>query len=196
MKKALIIVDAQNDFFPGGALGVHCGDEIIPYINLLIAHAVKLGWLIIFSRDWHPKKTKHFKRYGGTWKQHCVKGTVGANFHSAINMPEHYVLISKGMSTIDDGYSPFEGVDERGKSLNTVLKKHRITTLYVAGLAKDYCVKACVLDSQKLGYGTILLNDAVRAVNIHPTDGYEAELLMRAAYAHVTKTQEVCNEKQ
>ncbi len=196
MKKALIIVDGQNDFFPGGALGVPFGDEIIPYINLLIAHAVKLDWLIIFTRDWHPRKTKHFKKDGGTWETHCVKNTNGAKFHPDIKMPEHYVLISKGMSTVDDGYSPFEGVDIKGRPLDAVLKEHGITTLYVAGLAKDYCVKACVLDSQKFGYDTVLLNDAVRAVNIHPTDGFEAELLMRAAHAHVTKTQEVCNEKQ
>lgn len=196
MKKALILVDPQNDFFPGGALGVSEGDQIVPYLNRMIDHAVKLGWLIIFSRDWHTPITAHFKKYGGLWPEHCVQDTSGGEFHPDIHMPENYVLISKGMSDKDDGYSPFEGTDKDGNPLDQVLKNHGITTLYVAGLATDYCVKACVLDAQSLDYDTIVLEDAVRAVNIHPTDGYSAMLEMRAAFAHVTKTEEVCNEKQ
>lgn len=192
MKKALIVVDPQIDFFPGGALGVPNGDEIIPYVNKIIAHALKLGWLIIFSRDWHPKKTDHFKK----WPVHCVQNTTGAQFHPDIHIPESSIIITKGTSKKDDGYSPFEGRRGRkGKSLDEVLKKRRITTLYVAGLATDYCVRACVLDAQNLDYDTIVLEDAIKAVNIHPTDGYGAMLEMRASFAHVTKTDQVIYEK-
>jgi nicotinamidase/pyrazinamidase len=191
MRKALIIVDPQNDFFPSGPLGVPNGDEIISPLNRMISHAVQLGWLLIVTRDWHPKHTAHFK----VWAEHCVEYTPGANFHADLVLPKNYILISKGMSIKDDGYSPFEGIDADGASLHEVLQAYGITTLYVGGLATDYCVRACVLDAQEKGYETIVLADAVRAVNIHPTDGYAAFLEMRAAYAHVTETTEVLYEK-
>lgn len=193
--KALIIVDPQVDFFPGGPLGVLHGDEILSPVNNIVAYALKMGWPILFSRDWHPAKTTHFKEFGGNWPVHCVANTPGAAFHPDLKIPESAIIISKGMSDTSDEYSPFAGTDSSGNSLDSVLKNLGVTTLYVAGLATDYCVKACVFDAQELGYDTIILSDAVRAVNIHPTDGYEAMLQMRALFAHVTTTQEVIYEK-
>jgi nicotinamidase/pyrazinamidase len=189
--KALLIVDAQNDFLPGGSLAVVGGDKIIPNINKVIEHALANGWYVIVSRDKHPLVTAHFKK----WPQHCVGGTPGAEFPKSLMLPQKYILVTKGKSAEDDGYSPFEGTNDQGYSLNTLLALLKIRDLYFTGLATDWCVKAGVLDALELRYRVHLLTDAVAAVNLHPQDGENAIGAMHAAGALLTTTQEVLDEK-
>ena len=191
-KKALLVVDVQNDFCPGGALAVTNGDQVVEPLNRMINHAFGSGWKVYASRDWHPAVTKHFKIYGGFWPVHCVQNTPGADFHPRLN--SHYALvISKAFRPDEDGYSEFEGVTPSGIPLDEALKSASVTDLYVGGLATDYCVKATCLDGVKLGYKVYLLLDACRAVNVNPSDGDKAVEEMKAAGVLVTTTEEVIN---
>ncbi len=176
-KKALLVIDVQNDFCPGGALAVSGGDEVVAPLNSMIQHAKENGWLVIMTRDWHPEKTKHFKEYGGTWPVHCVKNSQGALFHSELNT-ENVIIISKGRGSEDDGYSGFEGHTDCGETLLQVLKRHTVDTVYIGGLATDYCVKATALDAVR-HFHTFVLLDACRAVNLKPSDESNAIAEMR-----------------
>lgn len=175
-QSALLVVDVQNDFCPGGALAVTDGDKVIKPLNNL---AIQFFWdkqLILYSRDWHPRETKHFKEFGGLWPVHCVQNTAGADFHPKLNT-KYGMLVTKGTSLEDDGYSPFEGkLGGIDIDLHYVLQVMNITDLYVGGLATDYCVKAACLDARRLGYTTYLLTDACKAVNINnPNDPRKKE---------------------
>ncbi len=194
IKNALLIIDVQNDFCPGGTLAVTEGDSVVEPLNDMIKLAREKGWLIIASRDWHPKDTAHFKEFGGIWPAHCIEGTAGAKFKHGLLLPEKTVIINKGTSKEDDGYSPFEGVDSiLDLPLAQILKIKGITDIFVGGLATDYCVKAGVLDALKNGYEVFLLEDAVKAVNLKPDDGANAIAEMREAGAIITDTTEVKN---
>ena len=109
-KRALIVVDVQNDFCPGGSLAVPHGDEVIAPLNKLIAEFLERGEPVFKTRDWHPPETKHFAAYGGTWPIHCVRGTRGAEFHSALLDDMHIRVVSKGLGN-EDSYSGFDGTD-------------------------------------------------------------------------------------
>ncbi|MCX6755241.1 MAG: isochorismatase family protein [Candidatus Nomurabacteria bacterium] len=166
---ALILVDLQNDFFSGGALGVPDGDKIIENVNKLIALAVKNGWVIVMSRDWHEKITKHFKEYGGDWIEHCVKNTHGAEFHPQLNIKDlkNIIIVSKGMDPEDlAGYSAFEPKAQcaDGRPLKVVLNELGVTNTVVCGLATDYCVRATALDAVKNGFNVSVVMDACEGV--------------------------------
>ena len=190
-KKALIIVDVQNDFCPGGALPVTLGDLVIKPINKMIEYAQRHEWLIVASRDWHPAKTKHFKDFGDLWPVHCVQNSEGAKFHPQLKLPPETIIISKGMKAEGNAYSGFDGYTDNIKSLGKVLNECGITEVYVGGLATDYCVKATALDAVQRGLRTYLLIDACRAVNIKLTDGLKAVKEMKETGVIITDTEEV-----
>lgn len=164
-RSALLIVDVQNDFCAGGSLEVPGGDEVVPVLNRYIEKFSRAGRPILASRDWHPEKTTHFEAYGGPWPPHCVQGTKGAEFHPDLKLPEGAIIISKGTEYDADSYSAFQGRDEKGRPLATVLRDLGVEHLYVGGLATDYCVKHSVLDALKNGFHVTLLEDAIRGVD-------------------------------
>ncbi len=174
----LILVDLQNDFCPGGALPVTEGDAIIPLINRYIGLFQSEGLAVIATRDWHPPNHCSFKEQGGMWPVHCVQGSRGAQFRADLHIPNGSLIISGATNPQKEAYSSFQGT-----SLNDHLEDMGAETLYVVGLATDYCVKETVLDGRKLGYRVIVLEDAVRGVNLHPDDSQKALQDMVAAGA-------------
>lgn len=180
-KSALVIVDMQNDFLPGGALAIPQGDAILPKVNAYIALFEKRGLPIIATRDWHPPETTHFQVKGGVWPIHCVQGTPGAAFHPDLALPEGAVIVSKGMGADEDAYSAFQARDAEGRALPDVLRAMGVRHLYIGGLALDYCVKFTGLDAAREGFGCTVLLDATRAVNLQVHDAELAlEELVRA----------------
>jgi nicotinamidase/pyrazinamidase len=169
-KDALVIVDAQNDFCPGGALAVADGDQVIQALNRYIDIFSKAHCPIFATRDWHPAKTSHFKDYGGPWPVHCVQESYGAEFHPALRLGSAAVL-SKGMAADQDSYSGFQAANSSGTLLADLLRRDGIERIFVGGLATDYCVKHTVLDGLTQGFQVVLLVDSVRAVNLAPNDG-------------------------
>jgi len=179
-KRALIVVDVQNDFCPGGSLAVEHGDEVVPPLNKLIKEFLDRGEPVFKTRDWHPAKTRHFAAYGGTWPVHCVQGTHGAEFHPDLLDDPRINIISKGTNESADGYSGFDGTN-----LSQLLSEEGVTEVWVAGLATDYCVKHTVLDARREGFAVKALADAMRAVNLNPDDGTRAIEEMRTAGAEI-----------
>jgi len=177
-KDALIIVDVQVDFCPGGALPVPEGDKVVPILNEYIKRFKAAGAKIYATRDWHPPNHSSFKEYGGIWPVHCVRGTSGASFHPDLNLPADVVIISKATEPDKEAYSGFEGTDLREK-----LKRKGVRRVFVGGLATDYCVKSTVLDALKYGFETFLLCDAIRGVDVNPGDSDRAirEMVERGA---------------
>ncbi|MEP6742498.1 MAG: nicotinamidase [bacterium] len=178
-KKALLVVDVQNDFCPGGSLAVAHGDEVVAPLNRLIQEFLERGEPVFKSRDWHPETTKHFQAYGGTWPVHCVQNKKGAEFHPDLIDDIHIRTVSKGLGD-EDSYSAFDGTD-------LALQLHRlgVEEVWVGGLATDYCVKNTVLDALKEGFNVKALADAMRAVELQPGDGARAVEEMRAAGAEI-----------
>lgn len=174
LKKALLIVDLQNDFCPRGSLAVAGGDTIIPALNTYAKIFSQKNLPIFVSRDWHPKKTKHFKAYGGTWPPHCVQGTKGAQFHPKFRLPKHTIILSKGMDPEQEGYSAFDAVDSSGQPLFNLLKIFGVQELYIGGLATDYCVKTTAIDALKQGFSVWFLSDAMKGVDLTPGDSARA----------------------
>jgi nicotinamidase/pyrazinamidase len=173
-KKALLIVDVQNDFCPGGALGVRQGDKIVPAINKYIKIFSKKGLPIFATRDWHPIKTSHFKEFGGRWPMHCIKNTKGAEFHPRLKLSRETILLYKGMDPRKDSYSAFQAEDQHGRSLPSLLKILGIEEIYIAGLATDYCVRFTTADAIKSGFKVKVLIDAIKGVNLNPGDSESA----------------------
>ena len=178
-KRALIVVDVQNDFCPGGALAVAHGDEVVAPLNELINDFLERGEPVFKSRDWHPPETKHFQKYGGTWPVHCVQNTKGAEFHPDLVDDIHIRIISKGLGD-EDCYSAFDGTD-----LGLQLRRLGVNEVWIGGLATDYCVKNTVLDAVKEGFTVKALENAMRPVEVNPGDGARALEEMRAAGASV-----------
>jgi nicotinamidase/pyrazinamidase len=186
-ESCIFAVDVQNDFCPKGALAVKEGNEVVQPLNRMFYMASELGWKKGASRDWHPKETKHFE----TWPVHCVAETEGAAFEPRLNIKD-VTVFSKGLSTEDDGYSPFEGIDGEGNNLDHFLEGVR--KIYIGGLATDYCVRAAVLDALKREYEVYLLLDAIRAVDVNHGDGEKAIAEMKAAGAKLTDTWTIYKE--
>ena len=186
-RDALIIVDVQNDFCPGGALAVQNGDKVVPVLNRYIENFLNAGLPIFATRDWHPAKTSHFKVYGGIWPVHCVQGTHGAEFHPALKLTNETIIVSAGMGSDEDGYSGFLGRDNTGTSLVTLLHERGVDRLFVGGLATDYCVKHTVLDGIRQGFQVVLIGHAVRGVNLNPEDSERAVQEMSTAGAIVVR---------
>ncbi|MGI9166971.1 MAG: nicotinamidase [Pyrinomonadaceae bacterium] len=181
-KRALIVVDVQNDFCPGGKLAVNNGDEVVPPLNRLMREFLERGEPVFKSRDWHQPKTKHFAAQGGTWPVHCVQGTKGAEFHPQLIDDIHVRTISKGLGD-ENSYSAFDGTD-----LALQLQRLGVEEVWVGGLATDYCVKNTVLDAVKLGLRVKALQDAMRAVELRPGDGERAIEEMRASGAEIVES--------
>jgi nicotinamidase/pyrazinamidase len=188
---ALIIVDVQYDFCPGGNLPVPHGDEVIPVLNAYLGRAVAASIPIFASRDYHPPDTAHFAERGGIWPVHCVQGTQGAELHSDLHLDPSTRIVTKGDSREDHGYSAFEGrLGEGGQTLAEALREAGVTRVFVGGLATDYCVLQTVLDACREGLVTVYLQDASRPVEVNPGDGSKAEDEMRSAGAQMCTLQE------
>jgi nicotinamidase/pyrazinamidase len=180
---ALLLVDPQNDFCPGGSLAVADGDRVMPILSSWAAAAQLAGVPIFVSRDWHPPRTTHFKEFGGIWPPHCVIGTPGAEFHPDLHLPAEVTVVSKGMGEAEDAYSAFQARDASGVGFATLLEQKGVRNLYIGGLATDYCVKSSTLDALSHGYAVKLIPDGMRAVNVQPADGDKALAEMRTAGA-------------
>jgi len=171
---ALVVVDLQNDFLPGGTLAVPQGDRIISPLNAVIQKFQKENLPLFFTRDWHPPHHSSFLESGGSWPAHCVMDTKGATFATALTIPEEAVIISKASESDRDEYSGLRGFDSDGNRLDEILKRKNIGRVVIGGLATDYCVLTTVLDALDLGYEVYVLTDAVSAVNVKPDDGRRA----------------------
>jgi len=192
-EKALLIVDVQNDFCPGGALAVREGDRIISVLNKYIKIFLRKKLPIFVSRDWHPKESKHFKQFGGPWPKHCIQNTRGARFHPDLELPKGIIILSKGMDPDKDSYSAFQAVDSNGTEFFKLLKTLGVNELFVGGLATDYCVKSSVLDALKFGLKVKLLTDAMKGVNIKPKDSENAIIEMASRGAEKTTLEKLSN---
>ena len=171
---ALLLVDVQKDFLPGGALAVPNADKILPFLNAYIKIFSNRGLNIYLTRDWHPKDHCSFKECGGLWPKHCVQESEGAKFAEELIIPDNAIIISKATDKDKDAYSGFDNTE-----LDSLLKSKNIERLFVGGLATDYCVKATVLDALSLGYKVFVLLDAIKAVNVNPKDEESALLEMK-----------------
>src|SRR6185503_6133233 len=181
-KQALIVVDVQNDFCPGGTLAVAHGDEVVEPLNEQIDEFLERGAPVYKSRDWHPATTKHFQAYGGTWPVHCVQNTKGAEFHPALRDDPRITVVSKGLGDTDC-YSAFDETD-----LASQLREQGVEEVVVGGLATDYCVKNTVLDALKHRFKVKALKNAMRPVDLRPGHGDRAIEEMRAAGEEIVST--------
>jgi nicotinamidase/pyrazinamidase len=180
MKRALIVVDIQNDFLPGGALAVPSGDEIIPAINELM----KQFSLVVATQDWHPQDHKSFaiNHYGKKpgdkiilagieqvlWQAHCVQNTYGAELSKQLDKSRITHIVKKGTDVNIDSYSAFfDNARKKSTGLDDLLKSNNVNEVYVVGLATDYCVKYTVLDAISLGYKTHLITSGCKGININ-----------------------------
>ena len=167
MAEALIVVDFQNDFMPGGALAVHEGDQIAERVNELAADP--RFELVVATRDWHPRNHGSFKERGGPWPVHCVQGSEGAELHSSLDRSRIDVVLDAGEDPDTDGYSGFDGT-----RLEQLLRERGIDKLTVVGLATDYCVKHTALDALRAGFEVTVDREGIRAVEVEPGDGQRA----------------------
>jgi nicotinamidase/pyrazinamidase len=181
---ALLIVDFQNDFCPGGALAVEGGDEIAGPIRRLVESG--RFDVIVATRDWHPANHASFDREGGPWPPHCVQGTPGAELHESLGDVELEAIVDVGREPEDEGYSGFENSD-----LARILRDRGVERVAVCGLATDYCVRATTIDAAGEGFDVTLVEDAVRPVEVEPGDGERAIEEMRAAGAKVAGSEEL-----
>jgi nicotinamidase/pyrazinamidase len=175
---ALLVVDMQRDFLPGGSLGVRDGDRVLAPVNRCIDLFVRLGLPVFASRDWHPPDHCSFRERGGPWPVHCVAGSAGAEFDSGLRLPTDVPVVSKATRAQHEAYSAFSGTDLRQR-LEAVGAKR----LFVAGLATDYCVLQTALDALRQGLQVILVRDAIAAVDAQPGDGERALAQMARAGA-------------
>ena len=170
--RALIVVDVQNDFCPGGALAVPDGDAVVAAVNRLAADSS----FVVATRDWHPADHGSFAEQGGVWPVHCVAGTPGAELHAGVDRSLVDAVVDKGQARDREGYSGFEDTE-----LARLLREHDVDAVDVAGLALDYCVKATALDARRAGLDVTVHRDATRPVEVHPGDGERAVEELRAA---------------
>jgi nicotinamidase/pyrazinamidase len=167
---ALLIADIQNDFLPGGALGIRGGEEILPILEDYIRRFHRGGHPIILTRDWHPHDHCSFVPRGGVWPVHCVAGSPGSLPPTSFPTPGSAIIIYKATDRNQEAYSAFQNT-----SLDRQLRDLAIRRLFVGGLATDYCVLNTVKDARKEGYDVCLLMDGIKAVNLVPNDGRRAE---------------------
>lgn len=184
---ALVAVDLQNDFAdPAGSLSVSGGEAVVLRANDEIQRAVAAGAPVVFTQDWHPASTPHFAKGGGIWPVHGVAGSWGAELHPALVVAGP--IVRKG-SHGEDGYSGFTmrdaAGDEHPTELEAVLREEGVSRVVICGLATDYCVRATALDAVRLGFKTIVLTDAIAAVDLVPGDGERALAEMAAAGARL-----------
>jgi len=202
--KVLILVDVQNDFLPGGALGVPGGNEVVPVANRL---QPRFG-LVVATQDWHPKghgsfastrpgrKPGELAELGGLpqvlWPDHCVQGTTGAAFAPGLDMNRVEAIVRKGTDPTIDSYSGFfDNGHRKATDLGDYLRGRGATDLYVMGLATDYCVKFTALDARQLGFRTFLVEDGSRGVELAPGDVARAIADMRAVGVQVVRSSDL-----
>ncbi|MDX1304401.1 nicotinamidase [Photobacterium sp.] len=185
---ALILVDVQNDFLPGGSLAVTNGDQVIPALNCYIKAFHQRRLPIFATRDWHPLNHCSFKNCGGIWPPHCVQHTHGAEFASDLRLPEDVEIISKDDTPTLNSYSGFTCTN-----LSKQLRNKGCNRLFIGGLATDYCVLNTVLDGIREGFDVVLLEDAIRAVNLNPGDSDNAIARMKKAGATGIRVEEIEN---
>lgn len=185
-RDALIVVDVQNDFCPGGALAVNDGDEVVPVINRLLPRFQTR----VFTRDWHPENHCSFsddpQMRDGSWPVHCVAGTEGAAFHDDLTVPDDAHVVSKATSADAEAYSGFDGT-----TLADYLRARGVERVVVTGLATDYCVKNTVLDALGDGFETLVVADAIRGVDLPPGSADDAIAEMERAGAQMTHSGEL-----
>lgn len=186
---ALILVDIQNDFCPGGALAVQNGDEVVEVVN----HIMPQFSFVVATQDWHTTDHISFKAQGGLWPPHCVQNSFGAQLHTGLHLKSIDLKFHKAFKTDTDSYSGFDGVDAEGRSLIEVLKARKISRVFITGLATDYCVKETARDALKNGFEVYLVTDAMRAVNLNENDGEKALQELKNAGAHLISSEEVIN---
>jgi nicotinamidase/pyrazinamidase len=208
MPTALIIVDVQNDFVPGGALAVRDGDKIVAIINQLQQLKGSLFDLVIATQDWHPRNHGSFAaNHPGSsvgdvidlnglpqvlWPVHCVQSTSGAEFVPSLDRSHIDHVIQKGTDPGIDSYSGFfDNGHRKATGLDAYLKQHNVTELFICGLATDYCVKFTALDARKLGYQTHLIEDACRGVNLKSMDVSDAISAMKRAGVEIDHSTEI-----
>lgn len=179
---ALVIVDLQYDFLPGGALAVGDVDAVVPVLNRAIAAFSAAGLPIFATRDWHPADHCSFHAQQGIWPTHCIAGSHGAAFTPALALTAETTVVSKATTAEHDAYSGFEGTE-----LAAMLRDRGVRRLFVGGLATDYCVLQTVLDALRLGFEVVLLEDAIRAVDVKAGDGARAIAQMTAAGARLVR---------
>ena len=167
--KALIVVDVQRDFCPGGALPVRDGDKIVRPLNRVTEAFEKEDLPIVLTRDWHPRNHISFKSHGGKWPPHCVKNTAGAEFHPELYIPRGAVVISKATEPRKEAYSGFQGTN-----LASILRAKDVKEVLIGGLATDYCVLNTALDAVENGYRATVISDCVKGVNVKRTDSATA----------------------
>jgi nicotinamidase/pyrazinamidase len=182
---ALIVVDVQHDFLPGGALAVATGDRIFDPINALAPRFRR----VYATRDWHPADHSSYAQAGGPWPVHCVAGTHGAAFDPRLNMENVDVVVDKGTERETDGYSGFAATN-----LADDLRANGVKRVFVCGLATDYCVKATALDANAAGFATVVIADAAAPVNITPDDERRALDDVRANGVHVVESSEILGD--
>ncbi len=180
---ALLVVDVQNDFLPGGALGLRGGDAVVAPANRMLAAWRKHGLPVFLSRDWHPDGHCSFAAQGGPWPVHCVAGTRGAEFAAALVTAPDDVVISKATRADKDAYSALDGTP-----LAAELRARGVGRLFIAGLATDYCVRATGRDARAAGLDVVVLTDAVCAVDVQPGDGERALHELAAAGCELSTT--------
>lgn len=201
---ALLLVDLQNDFMPGGALAVKNGDEVLPVVKKLMELPFDK---ILASRDWHPDNHVSFAKnhqlpVGSVievdgisqilWPVHCVQESSGAQFHKNFDSRRVEAIFSKGVDPLIDSYSAFfDNEKKRSTGLDAYLKEHSIDTLYIAGLTTEYCVKYSVLDARQLGLNTYVIVDGCRGIDLHLNDSKKAWIEMVEAGAHLINLSEV-----
>lgn len=180
---ALIIVDVQNDFCPGGALAVPEGDRVVPVLNRL----ARVAPLVVATRDWHPTDHHSFDRHGGSWPVHCVAGSPGADYHPDLDLQAIDVHVHKGIAAEDPGYDGFTGEPD----LAEVLRAHGVRRVFVGGLATDYCVLNTVLGARRAGFEVVAVTDAMRGVEVQPGDVDRALARMREAGAMPAESEQI-----
>ncbi|AUW93393.1 nicotinamidase [Sulfobacillus thermotolerans] len=178
-QNALIVVDFQNDFCSQGTLAVPNAETIIPSIQALLNYFSLQDQPIVLTKDFHPENHVSFQAQGGPWPPHCVQGTVGCQIHPSLTIPEGAAYFYKGFDPAVDAYSGFEGfLAESGHissiGLATWLHRLDVETVYISGLATDYCVRATALDAVTEGFHTIAVTNAIKGVNVRPDDSAKA----------------------
>lgn len=175
-RSALIIVDVQRDFMPGGSLSVPNGESVIGPLNALVGIFEGRKLPIVLTRDWHPPDHASFRGMGGPWPPHCIAGSEGAEFHPSLRVPEGAVIISKATERDKEAYSGFEGTD-----LDSVLKGSGVRRVFVGGVATEYCVRATVLDALRLGYEVLVVEEAVKGISEEGEESAKLEMVKEGA---------------
>jgi nicotinamidase/pyrazinamidase len=169
MKTALVVVDVQNDFCPGGALAVAEGDQIIAPTNRLIRYFHSQKALVLYTRDWHPANHCSFKDFGGPWPVHCVQDTPGAKFHRNLDVPDDAVIMNKAWQPDSEDFSGISSSE-----LFPRLVQDNVRRVVLVGLATEYCIKATALNARAEGFEVMVITDAIRPVNVRHGDGQRA----------------------